>query len=78
MKRRIAGACKDEVVKRKLVSQRLVALFFAGVLLFNFPLLDLWDRDVYWLNIPLSYLALFAIWALLIGVLAWQLERQAD
>ena len=29
-----------------LRSQRLMALFAAGALLFNFPLLALWDRDV--------------------------------
>ncbi len=29
-----------------LRSQRLIALFFAGAALFNFPLLALWDRDV--------------------------------
>ena len=32
--------------------QRLVALFFAGMVLFNFPLLALWDRDVMVLGVP--------------------------
>ena len=29
----------------RLVAQRLLALFFGGTLLLNFPLLALWDRD---------------------------------
>ncbi len=45
--------------------QRLVALFSAGVLLFNFPLLALWDRNALLLGMPLFPAALFIIWALL-------------
>jgi hypothetical protein len=52
-----------------VVEQRLVALFAGGCLLFNFPLLALWDRDVTVLGVPLFPLALFLIWALLIA--AW-------
>lgn len=44
--------------------QRLLALFVAGVLLLNAPLLALW----------LSPMALFVVWAALIGLLAWVLE----
>lgn len=65
-------------MSRTLVSQRLLALFFAGGLLFNFPLITLWDRDVQWWGLPLFPLALFVLWAMLIAVLAWILERQPD
>ena len=41
-----------------LVAQRLVALFIAGLVLFNFPLLALWDHDVQILGLPLFPLAL--------------------
>lgn len=58
--------------------QRLVALFSAGVLLFNFPLLALWDRNALLLGMPLFPAALFTIWALLIGALAWLVEHQTD
>ena len=58
-----------------LVSQRLLALFFAAGVVFNFPLIALWDQDVTWLGIPLFPLALFLLWALLIGVLAWIMEK---
>ena len=57
-----------------LRSQRLLALFGAGVLLFNFPLLALWDRDALLFGVPLFPAALFIIWALLIGLLALIVE----
>ena len=60
------------------VSQRLVALFVAGWLLLNFPLLALWDRDATLFGLPLFPAALFALWAGLIALLAWLMERSAD
>jgi hypothetical protein len=54
----------------------LLALFAAGLVLFNFPLLIIFDRDATVLGLPLLPVALFAIWALLIGVLAWAIERR--
>ena len=54
----------------RLRSQRLLALFCAGLALFNFPLLALWDRDVMVFGVPLFPAALFALWALLILLLA--------
>ena len=58
-----------------LRTQRLLALFFAGLALFNFPLLALWARDLLVLGVPLFPAALFALWALLIALLALILER---
>ena len=52
-----------------LVAQRLVALFFAGWALLNFPLLALWDHDTLVGGLPLFPLALFGVWVLLIAVL---------
>lgn len=61
-----------------LDAQRLVALFVAGLLLFNFPLLALWDHDARVFGLPLFPTALFLIWALLIAALAWVVERTPD
>ena len=61
-----------------LAAQRLLALFFAGALLLNFPLLALWDRDATLFGLPLFPLALFAVWALLVGLTAWIVERSED
>lgn len=57
-----------------LRNQRLLALFAAGWLLLNFPLLTLWDRGSSVAGIPLLPAALFAGWALLIGLAAWIAE----
>ncbi len=65
-------------MKQRLGRQRLLALFAAGLLLFNFPLLALWDRDTTLLGLPLFPAALFLIWALLIAVLGFISERIAD
>ncbi len=54
--------------------QRLVALFAAGWLLLNFPLLSLWDRGISVAGISLLPLALFGGWAVLIGAAAWVAE----
>jgi len=61
-----------------LLSQRLLALFGAATLLFNFPLIALWDSEIKWWGIPLFPLAMFTLWAVLIALLAWLMERQPD
>ncbi|QCB45821.1 hypothetical protein [Hydrogenophaga sp. PAMC20947] len=58
-----------------LKTQRLVALFFAGLVAFNFPLLALWDHEVEVLGLPLFPTALFVLWAIMIAALAWVMER---
>ncbi|MCW8943408.1 MAG: hypothetical protein OQL27_01470 [Sedimenticola sp.] len=53
-----------------LTSQRLAAVFMAGMLLLFSPIVSLFDRPAFWLGIPLIYLYLFAVWTLLIGLMA--------
>ena len=55
--------------------QRLVALFALGVALFNFPLLGLFDRAATAFGIPVLYVYIFCVWALLIALLALVIER---
>jgi hypothetical protein len=64
-------------MRARLARQRLLALFTAGLLLLNFPLLALWDREVLVAGLPLFPLALFVIWGVLIAALAW-LGASAD
>jgi hypothetical protein len=54
---------------------RLVAVFLLGVLLFNYPLLALFNRTVQVFGVPLLYAYIFAAWALLIGLAALVVER---
>jgi len=57
-----------------LSRQRLVAVFVIGVLLLFSPVLSLFDRAADWFGIPLLYLYLFGVWALLIAAMAWILR----
>lgn len=63
---------------RRLHAQRLLALFGAGWLLFDFPLLKLWFAEATLAGLPLLPAALFGIWLLLIGLLAWAMERAGE
>ena len=58
----------------QLDSQRLLALFFLACVIFNFPLLGLWDHDATWLGVPVFPAALFALWLVLVAALAWLME----
>ncbi len=60
-----------------LAAQRLLALFVAGWLVFDFPLLSVWDRDATLFGIPLFPAALFIAWAVLIAWVCWINEHSA-
>ena len=57
-----------------LTGQRLVAVCLAGCVLFNYPLLALFDRPETVWGVPLLYVFVFAAWLLLIAALAWVVE----
>ena len=62
-------------MQRSVISgQRLVALFFVGLLLLNYPVLSLFDRAVDVFGIPLLFLYIFVIWGCLIGLVAWLID----
>lgn len=48
--------------------ERSLALFAAGIVAFTPPLLMLFDRKVTVFGLPLLYLYLFTVWALLIAL----------
>lgn len=82
---RIEGGAAGSVQRRKeievnkgLRGQRLVAVFIGGALLFNFPLLALWDHDARVWGLPLFPAALFMLWGCLIALVAWLLEFASD
>ncbi|HEX9301929.1 MAG TPA: hypothetical protein VF959_06220 [Casimicrobiaceae bacterium] len=58
-----------------ITSQRLVALFLLGMLLFNYPLLALFNGAAEAFGIPVLYAYIFIAWAGLIGLLALTVER---
>ena len=60
----------------RLVAQRLAALFLLGCLLFNFPILALFNRADEVVGIPLLYIYIFGVWLLLIVFMALAAERR--
>ncbi len=64
-------------MQASLLQQRLIGLFALALLLFNFPLLALWDRELTIFGLPLFPVALFVVWGLLIVMLAYLMERTA-
>lgn len=55
---------------------RLIGLFLLGCLLFNFPLLALFNVRGTLLGVPVLYAYLFAAWATLIALVAVIVERE--
>ncbi|HSO20994.1 MAG TPA: hypothetical protein VLT88_16125 [Desulfosarcina sp.] len=54
------------MTRDKINGRRLVGLFLLGTLLFNFPLIHLFNRPTLVLDIPMLYLYLFCAWCLII------------
>jgi len=67
---------EEAMSKPSIKTQRLAALFALGCLLFNYPLLALFNRPALLGGVPLLYVYVFAAWALLIGLLALVIEKK--
>jgi hypothetical protein len=55
---------------RKSTGQRLVALCMLGMLLFNYPILALFNVSGTLFGVPVLYAYIFIAWAVLIAVVA--------
>jgi hypothetical protein len=55
--------------------QRFVALCMLGILLFNYPVLALFNVPGTLLGIPVLYAYIFVAWAALIGIMALVADR---
>ncbi|OGA27224.1 MAG: hypothetical protein A3F77_14815 [Betaproteobacteria bacterium RIFCSPLOWO2_12_FULL_67_28] len=56
--------------------QRMIALCMLGCVLFNFPILALFNVPGTLLGIPVLYAYIFIAWALLIALMAWVVEQR--
>lgn len=77
----MASICEKEetIVQRSLLSgQRLVAVFLVGLVLFNYPMVSLFDRAASLFGLPLLVVYLFSVWLGLILLMAWVIERQSE
>ncbi len=54
--------------------QRLIALFAFGYILFNFPILSLFDLNQWFWGIPGLFVYLFAAWLIVIMLMALVIE----
>jgi hypothetical protein len=56
--------------------QRMIALCMLGLVLFNFPILALFNVPGALFGVPVLYAYIFLAWALLIALMAWVAERR--
>ena len=61
--------------KSEKAAPRLIALCMLGCLLFNYPILALFNVPGAVLGIPVLYAYIFTVWALLIALMALVVER---
>ena len=60
----------------EIKGQRLIALCMLGCVLFNFPILALFNVPATVLGVPVLYAYIFIAWALLIALMAWVVEKR--
>ena len=56
--------------------QRMIALCMLGCVLFNFPVLALFNVPGALFGVPTLYAYIFIAWALLIALMGWVVERR--
>jgi hypothetical protein len=59
-----------------LTGPRLAAVFLLGGVLLNYPILAIFTRPEAVAGIPLLYGYVFGAWLLLIGIMAWVVEKR--
>ena len=57
-------------------AQRMIALCMLGCVLFNFPVLALFNVSGSVFGVPVLYAYIFIAWALLIALMAWVAEKK--
>jgi hypothetical protein len=61
---------------RDVKGPRLIALFILGCLLFNYPVLSLFNVAAVVAGVPVLYAYIFAAWALLVALMALVVESR--
>jgi hypothetical protein len=64
--------------RSRLTAQRLAAIFLLGCVLFNYPVLALFNRAASVFGVPVLYAWIFAAWLGLIAIMAVVIERRRD
>lgn len=63
--------------KFEVKTQRLVALCILGVVLFNYPMLALFNVAATAFGVPVLYVYIFSAWSLLIACMAYVVETKS-
>jgi hypothetical protein len=58
--------------------QRLTAIFMMGCVLLNYPILFLFADAGSVASLPILYVYVFGVWAVLIALMAWVIERRRE
>jgi hypothetical protein len=58
------------MTRESKLNKRLVALFLLGCVLFNYPILSLFNFEIPIFGLPLLFVHIFGIWCLLIALTA--------
>lgn len=58
--------------------ERLSGLLILGLAVLNFPLLSIFSLHAFFCGIPVLYVYLFSVWALIIGAVAFVLRRSSE
>ncbi|MDD5295896.1 MAG: hypothetical protein PHU46_03190 [Rhodocyclaceae bacterium] len=66
------------MMKASLTGQRLVVLFFLGLVAFNFPVLGLFEKGGTVFGVPVLYAYAYGAWAALIFAMARVAGRRDD
>lgn len=56
-------------------SERMIALCMLGCVLFNFPVLALFNVPATLFGVPALYAYIFIAWGVLIALMAWVIEK---
>lgn len=62
--------------KFELKGQRLAALCMLGILLFNYPMLAVFNVAATIFGVPVLYVYIFTVWSLLIAGMAYVVESK--
>lgn len=66
------------MLRASVTGQRLVAVFLLGCVLFNYPILYIFNSPRTLFGVPALYAYLFASWLALIALVALVIERRRD
>jgi hypothetical protein len=74
---RLTGGGGGKMEQRDVRGQRLVALCLLGFLLFNYPLLAVFNVQATLFGIPVLYVYFFVAWGTLIALMMLVIERRS-